>query len=146
MADTLLAREFPVSADRLYEYITLPERLTQWFGPEGTYLAEHDMDFSRTGPWFAVMVGRESGNRFKVSGEVTHVRPRTSVALTWAWHDDADGRGAESHVTFIVDATPKGARLTIDHRDLADAEAVEGHSKGWRSTLDKLSQQLGSPL
>lgn len=142
MADALLTRDFPVSPDRLYDYITRPDRLSQWFGPEGTYLAEHEMDFTRTGPWFAVMVGRESGSRFKVSGQVTHVRPKTSVGLTWAWHDDADKRGAESHVTLIVDALPKGARLTIDHRELADVDAVESHTKGWTSTLNKLSGLL----
>ncbi|MEZ5910946.1 MAG: SRPBCC domain-containing protein [Paracoccaceae bacterium] len=141
MPDVCLTRDFPVTTDGLYDYITRPDRLAQWFGPEGTELAEHDMDFTRTGPWFAVLVGRESGNRFKVSGQVTHVRPKTSVGLTWAWHDDADRRGAESHVTLSVAAAAKGAKLTIDHRELADAEAVESHRKGWTSTLDNLSKR-----
>jgi uncharacterized protein YndB with AHSA1/START domain len=144
MADALLTRNFPVLPDRLYDYITQPDRLAQWFGPEGTDLTDHKMDFTHPGPWFAVLVGRESGNRFKVSGQVTHVRPKASVGLTWAWHDDADRRGAESHVTLKVDATPKGARLTIDHRDLVDQESIDSHTKGWTSTLNRLTQILGT--
>jgi len=142
MPDVKLERDFPVPVETLFAYVTEPARLMEWFGPEGTFLADASMDFTRPGPWHAVMIGRESGNRFKVSGQVTQVRPLTSVGLTWGWHDDADRRGAESHVTFAVARTDTGSRLTIDHRDLADAEAVASHTAGWIATLAKLQRIL----
>lgn len=142
MADLTLHREFPVSTDVLFAHISDSALLIQWFGPEGIDLTEAKMDFTRTGPWFAIMHGRESGNRFKVSGQVTHVKPPTSVGLTWAWHDEADKRGPESHVTFTVAPTVGGAKLTIAHVDLADAEMVTSHNQGWTSTLNKLESFL----
>lgn len=140
MPDLRLEREFGVSPDRLFEMISTPDGLLQWFGPEGVELSENSLDFSRKGPWFAVMVGKESGQTFKVSGHVTHVENPRSVGLTWAWHDDNDKRGAESHVTLTVAPTADGARLVLEHRELADAEAVENHEAGWSSSLRKLEK------
>ena len=81
------------------------------------------------------------GQQFKVSGHVTHVDPPNSVGFTWGWHDDQDQRGPESHVTFSIVATETGARLVIDHRELADAEVAENHNTGWTSSLRKLEAQ-----
>mgnify|MGYP003396969030 FL=1 len=145
MPDARLERNFPVSVETLFAYVTEPAHLLEWFGPEGTDLTDAAMNFTTTGPWHAVMVGRESGNRFKVSGQVTHVRPMASIGLTWAWHDDTGQRGAESHETLSVVGTDGGSRLIIDHRDLADAAAVASHNAGWTSTLAKLTQLLSAP-
>lgn len=145
-ADLEFIRDYAVSIDRLWRALTEPEQVMQWFGPEGVDLATCDMDLSRTGPWACVMVGRESGNRFKVTGQVTHVRPpeggEGSVGFTWAWHDDNDARGPESHVIFEVSPHGGKARLRLIHRNLASQESAQEHSKGWLSTLRKLDGLL----
>jgi len=144
--DLDFVRDYKVSVDRLWHAVTDPAEIVQWFGPEGVDLDTCEMDMTRRGPWVCVMVGRESGNRFKVSGEVTHVRPpdsgEGSVGFTWAWHDDADRRGTESHVIFEVSARGDGARLRLLHRDLPDMSAAQEHTKGWLSTLRKLDAHL----
>ncbi|MFC3612237.1 SRPBCC domain-containing protein [Lutimaribacter marinistellae] len=139
MTDLTLSRRFPVPPERLFEWVTRPERILKWWGPEGMTVPESDIDFTRTGPWSSVMANAE-GQRFKVSGHVTHVDPPRSVGFTWAWHDESDRRGDESHVTLTVTAAPEGAQLTIDHRDLA-ADTAE-HEAGWTSTLNKLTALL----
>ncbi len=137
MADLKLEREFPVDPETLFAWVTNGAKLLQWWGPEGMHVPQHNLDFSRTGPWFSVMENSE-GQQYKVSGHVTHVDPPKSVGFTWAWHDDQDQRGAESHVTFAVTATETGSRLVVDHRELVDAEAAENHNMGWTSSLRKL--------
>ncbi len=137
MADLKLEREFPVSPDILFAWISDGAKLLQWWGPEGVHVPEHDLDFSRLGPWFSVMQNNE-GQQFKVSGQVTHVDPPNSVGFTWAWHDDQGQRGPESHVILSVAATGIGSRLVVDHRELADAEAAANHEQGWTSSLRKL--------
>ncbi|AXT28029.1 SRPBCC domain-containing protein [Ruegeria sp. AD91A] len=137
MADLKLEREFPVSPEELFAWISDGAKLLQWWGPEGMHVPEHNLDFSRTGPWYSVMENGE-GQRYKVSGHVTHVDPPKSVGFTWGWHDDQDQRGAESHVTLSVAATESGAHLVLDHRELADAEAAANHNQGWTSSLRKL--------
>ena len=141
MADARLEREFRVSPEKLFRFISRGAELVQWFGPEGLSVPDNDLDFSRLGPWYAVM-SNETGPVAKVSGQVTHVSPPTSVGFTWAWHDDADVRGHESHVTFTVEPTANGARLIIDHRELADADALERHGVGWTSSLVCLATVL----
>lgn len=140
MADLKLEREFPVSPDILFAWISDGAKLLQWWGPEGVHVPEHDLDFSRLGPWYSVMQNNE-GQRFKVSGHVTHVDPPKSVGFTWAWHDDQDQRGPESHVIFTVAETENGSHLVVDHRELADAEAAANHEQGWTSSLRKLEVQ-----
>lgn len=139
MPDLRLEREFSVDAQTLYAFLTTPEGLLQWWGPEGVHVIEHSLDFTATGPWFASMRSDE-GNFYKVSGHVTHIDPPRSVGFTWAWHDEADQRGEESHVTFTVEATDTGARLLLDHRDLPSAEIAERHTNGWASALRKLER------
>jgi uncharacterized protein YndB with AHSA1/START domain len=145
-ADITFVRDYPVALSRLWRAVTEPVQIIQWFGPEGVYLEDCNMDFRRTGPWFCVMAGKESGARMRVSGHVTHVAPpeegRGSIGFTWAWHDEAGARGPESHVSFTVEETGRGARLTLDHRALPDLDAAQGHSRGWTSTLGKLDRLL----
>ncbi|MFD0982353.1 SRPBCC family protein [Tropicimonas aquimaris] len=139
LEDVRLERIFPVSVETLYRYVSSPEGLARWWGPEGMKVPEHALDFTRKGPWFSVMENGE-GQRFKVSGHVTHVDPPKSVGFTWAWHDDQGRRGAESHVTLTVTETDRGAHLVIDHRGLPGAEAAENHTRGWTSSLVKLER------
>ena len=111
MTDLSLEREFNISADRLFDWISRDGKLVQWFGPEGMNVPESNLDFSRTGPWFAVM--SNASMTVKVSGQVTHVDPPRSVGFTWGWHDDDGTRGSESHVTMTVVPTNSGARLVL---------------------------------
>lgn len=139
MPDLRLEREFPVSPETLFTYLTTTDGLLQWWGHDGMTIPEHNLDFSRPGPWFSVMLTDE-GNRMKLSGQVTHVDPPRSVGFTWGWHDPQDVRGPESHVTLTVSATETGARLVLDHVDLPDAETVESHGRGWAAILQRLAR------
>ncbi|MBF9042085.1 SRPBCC domain-containing protein [Rhodobacterales bacterium HKCCE4037] len=149
-ADIEFIRDYPVALTRLWRAVTEPVQLIQWFGPEGVYLDDCDLSLKTEGPWFCEMVGKESGNRMRVSGHVTHVRPpedgKGSVGFTWAWHEPDGTRGAESHVTFTVEETASGARLTLSHVQLSDTEAAQSHSRGWTSTLRKLDTLLDTGL
>ncbi|MEP2533098.1 SRPBCC domain-containing protein [Shimia sp.] len=137
MSDIRLERSFGVSPERLFAAVTSQADLLQWWGPEGLHVPEHALDLSQTGPWYSVMVNEE-GQRFKVSGQVTSIDPPKSVGFTWAWHDDEDTRGPESHVTFSIVAMEEGARLIVDHRALGDDEVAQNHEMGWGSSLNKL--------
>lgn len=139
-----MIRDYKVTVARLWAAVTDPREIVKWFGPEGVDLVDCKMDLTRRGPWLCIMQGRESGDIFKNTGVVTHVRApdggtEGSVGFTWGWHDaETDARGPESHVIFEVSAHGGGARLRLVHRDLADDEAAQSHTKGWLSTLRKL--------
>ena len=141
MTDLRIEREFEVPPETLFEWITAGARLLQWWGPEGMTIPEHDLDFSRTGPWYSVMRNVE-GQDYKVSGQVTHVDPPHSVGFTWGWHDEDDRRGPESFVTLSVVETAAGARLIVDHRELPDDEIGAQHERGWISSVNSLAAYM----
>lgn len=144
-----IIRDYNVTLDRLWAAISDPRELVQWFGPEGIDIMACDLSFDATGPWFCQMVGRDSGQKFKVSGVVTHSRPPNgesegSVGFTWGWHDEEDARGPESHVIFEVSAHDGKARLRLVHRNLPDVEVAQRHTQGWLSSLNCLDAYLAT--
>ena len=72
MTDLRLERDFPVDAARLFHWISAPEKLLQWWGPEGVGMKEHNLDLSRPGPWSSTLVNSK-GDLHKMSGEVIAV-------------------------------------------------------------------------
>ena len=144
MAELRLERRFDADPERVFQYLTKAERLLEWWGPEGISLPDYRLDFDRTGPWFSVM-RLSDGRDLKVSGHVTHVDPPKSVGLTWAWHDENDRRGVESHVTIrLVPRRNGGTTLTLTHADLPEGEPADSHERGWTSTLGKLERLLAT--
>jgi len=145
MATLTLERTFDAAPERVFDYISRTEHLLKWWGPETIHIAEHQLALDRLGPWMSVMVNRE-GRRFKVSGQVTHVDPPNAIGFTWAWHDENDTRGLESHVTMrLVPALNGGTDFTLTHVDLPSDEAAQNHSEGWGSSLNKLAR-LAQPI
>jgi len=133
MADVRIVRDFKVSAERLFRAVTEQAEILNWWGHDGMTFPSYALDLTREGPWHSEMVGGQ-GARCKLSGQVTHVNPPRSVGFTWAWHDETDRRGPESHVTFSIEETGDGAaRLTVDHRDLQDSDVAARHEAGWTS-------------
>ena len=140
MSDLTIKRNFPVDPARVFAFVTETEHLLKWWGPEGISIAEHNLDLTQPGAWSSVMVNAD-GKRFKVTGEVVAVDPPNSVDFTWAWHDENDVRGHESHVRFEVrgDGTG-GTEFTLIHTGLADDESAQNHEMGWTSSFKKLER------
>lgn len=144
MATLTLERTFEAAPERVFEYISKTEHLLKWWGPETVRITEHDLSMDKTGPWVSVMENDEGG-RYKVSGQVTHVDPPNSIGFTWAWHDENDTRGVESHVTIkLVPAQNGGTDFTLTHVDLPSQEVADNHNMGWTSALRKLERLAGA--
>ena len=141
-ADTLtLERRFNAPKSLVWDFITRPENVIQWFGHDGWTLESHALDFTGTGPWHAFMRSQE-GNTFNVSGEVTEVTAPDQVTFTWAWHDAEGNRGHESVVTFRVEAAGDVTLFTLHHSGLPDAETATSHQGGWTAVLVRLERHF----
>lgn len=130
MSEVQIVRDFDVSPERLFRAVTEQAEVLNWWGHDGMTFPDVALDFSRKGPWHSEMIGAD-GTRYRMSGQVTHVSPPRSVGFTWSWQYPEAMRAPESHVTFTVDGTGTGARLTIDHRDLPDDDRAARHETGW---------------
>ncbi len=139
-----LKRTLPGSALRVFEMVSLPENMVRWWGHDGMIVPEHNLDFSKPGPWYSILQMTD-GSQKMVSGEVTQVDPPRFIAFTWAWHEGGPGgpRGTETKVTIeISDAGQDHANLTLKHYDLGTDSARSGHTKGWLSIIEKLETGL----
>ena len=142
MTDLVMERRFPADAQTVFAFLTRPENIAKWWGPEGMTCPELDMDLTERGPWRSTMMNAEGG-RYTVSGEVLEVEPPYRVEFTWGWHDDSGRRGHESHVTFeVTPAAEGGAVFKLTHADLPDEESAGNHEQGWTSALRKLERAL----
>ncbi len=144
MTELVITRTLAAPPEKVFAYVSDTQHLLKWWGPEGMHVPEHELAFDRLGPWMSVMMNDE-GQRYKVSGHVTHVDPPNSVGFTWAWHDENDKRGVESHVTIkLVPAAKGGTEMELRHVDLPDDDVAANHEKGWTSSLRKLERLAAS--
>lgn len=142
MSTLTMERRFAAPPATVFEYLTRPEHIAKWWGPEGMTCPVLEMDLTRPGPWVSEMMNAD-GARYKASGEVVAVNMPHIVEFTWAWHDETDARGHNSTVRFAVeDDGAGGALFTLTHSGLADEESAENHKGGWTSSLHKLERLL----
>jgi len=141
MTDVVLERQFAAPIEKVFDYISSPEKVLVWWGPESVTVRNADLNFGQVGPWTSEMHAKD-GTIFKVSGEVTEVDPPHSVIFTWAWHDDTDVRGHESQVQIVLAKQGGGTNFTLIHRNLASDESAQSHTAGWTSSIGRLEAEF----
>jgi uncharacterized protein YndB with AHSA1/START domain len=110
---------FDAPPDEVWESLTDPERLEEWFAND----VEFDLDRGGVFRW--------------EDGEVRHaiveeVEPERRLALRW-WDPSAP---EESEVTFTLDETEEGTKLVVTETATAEwAWALEAHAHAGRQRL-----------
>ena len=141
MATLTMERIFDAPPARVFSFLTRTENLLNWWGPEGTSIREHDLDFSRVGYWSAVMVGPQGGAQ-EVGGRVLAIDPPYMVELTLSFTIDG-GRGPESTIRFDVSARDTGGtHLLLTQTGLNSEHIDDMMNKGWNSSLERLERLI----
>jgi uncharacterized protein YndB with AHSA1/START domain len=110
--------EMPVTAERLWEALTDPEQLSGWFG------ALVDWELHPGGE--ARFQEADGSERH---GRVDDVRPERHLRFTW-W--PASDPTDTSEVSYLLEPTAEGTRLTIQERRVTRVEDVAVRdSVGW---------------
>lgn len=133
----VMTRTLPAPPETVWRFLTEGPNLLNWWGPEGTTITDNALDFRRTGPWHATMVG-PSGHGASVGGHVLLVNAPHAVTLTLSFDMGADGRGPESEITFALTPDPAGTLLTLTQTGLDPAHIDDMMNKGWNSALGRL--------
>ncbi len=142
MKELRIERRFPVAPARVFAFVTETENLVKWWGPEGTSLGEHNLDLSKTGDWFFVLID-PSGGHTRVSGVVLEVDPPNRVEFTLVLPSKEGPAEIDSVVRFEI--SPDGAGGTVfvlTQTGLTSEQIVEGSTNGWISTLTRLERLL----
>jgi uncharacterized protein YndB with AHSA1/START domain len=91
----------PADPEKVFKHLTQTAHLLNWRGPEGKTIADHTLDFSRTGPWSAHMVG-PTGEVGTVGGDVREVDPPRTVEFNFSFAMPDGRHGPESVIHFTL--------------------------------------------
>lgn len=135
-----MTRIFAAPQDRVFAHLTQTEFLLNWWGPEGTRIADHALSFAAPGPWSATMIGPE-GHAATVGGDVRAVEPPHMVELTLSFAMENDARGPESVIRFTLAPMDDGrTRLVLTQSGLNPEHIADMRDKGWNSALARLEK------
>jgi uncharacterized protein YndB with AHSA1/START domain len=115
-------------AARVFQALTDPRQLVQWWGAEGRFQATHmEADLRVGGAW--VMRGSGMGGKpFTIRGEYRAIdRPRL---LEFTWLADWHGDEPQSVVRFDLEEKDGVTTVRLTHSGLTSERARENY-KGW---------------
>lgn len=133
-----LKRRLQARPEKVYAAWTDPEKIAHWFGPSqviaGLVQAEIDL---RNGGHYRIAFDMTDGQHHQVGGVYRDVVPNRKLVFSWAWHTTPE---RQSLVTVSLQPDGDGTLLTLQHEQLFDEAARDGHESGWIGTLDKLEK------
>jgi uncharacterized protein YndB with AHSA1/START domain len=134
----VLARvDIAVPPERVFRALTTDE-LSQWWGQADMYqTTKHTMDLRPGGAWRSEGVS-SSGDPFHVGGEVIEVEPPHRLVFSWksSWEEGT------TTVSYRLDATATGTRVTVRHSGFANPAACGDHAEGWERVFAWLETHL----
>ena len=141
----VIVREFRAPITALWSALTDSDQAPDWWGPHGFHVPREsiDTDLEVGGLYRACMVKDDTGDEHWWSGVHTDIEPPKLLMFTHAW-DKPDGtRGFETEVTFRLEETDGGSRMTFTQGPFESVESRDGHGIGWRESFDRLADHLG---
>jgi uncharacterized protein YndB with AHSA1/START domain len=140
----VISRVFPAPRELVFKAWSSAEHLERWFSPECFSVPASEIEF-RPGGVFNICMRSPDGQDSWSKGHYDEISPPDRLAFTSAVIVGGSKKfTVQTTVTFENQGT--GTLLTVhqlyDIHDEAFLGAVEGSAEGWRTTLDKLEQEV----
>ncbi len=120
--------------ERVFQAITDPRQLMQWWGQKGLYHhTDWKADLRPGGAWRSEGLSDKDGSPYSVSGEYVEVDPPRAVSYTWvaSWSGPL-----KTLVRWDLQPAAGGTLVRIRHSGFAKAPAAaQGHSEGWQRVI-----------
>ncbi len=125
----------------VFEAMTSPEHVPQWYGPRGWTLPVCEIDLHPGGAWRYVMRGPD-GTEMGLGGEYREISPPERLVTTESF-DDYPG---ESLNTLILTEEGGQTKVTVtvlyESKEVRDAVIASGMQEGAAETYDRLAEHL----
>jgi uncharacterized protein YndB with AHSA1/START domain len=132
-------RRLNAAPAKVYAAWTDPKKIIHWFGRADakphSFQAEID---ARTGGRYRISFSTDD-EYYEVGGVYREVVPNERLVFSWAWHSTPE---RQSQVTVSLQPDGDGTLLTLQHEQLFDAAARDGHERGWIGSLEKLANYV----
>ena len=142
--EIVLTREFDAPRDLVFQALSKPEHVGQWWGQKGSTMAECRMDFRPGGAWR--FVERDAnGAEWGFRGEVREIDPPKRIVQTFEF----DGMpGHISVETLELEDIGGATRLTVtsvfDSQQDRDGMLQSGMEQGAGESYDRLEAYLAT--
>ena len=142
--EIIMTRSFNAPRELVFEAMTRPEHVKNWFGLRGSTLPVCEIDLRPGGSWRYVI--RESnGHEMGMHGVYREIERPERMVTTEIFDDWPD---AETVVTVTLveqdGRTMLTTRVLYPSLEVRDAVIASGMAKGASITYDRLSEYLGT--
>jgi uncharacterized protein YndB with AHSA1/START domain len=139
MTHVTLVRRIRARPSIVFEALTTPEGLAQWWGPDAgpVLFAETDV---RVGGRFRVRFRMLDGSEHESSGEYLELIESQRLVMSWQWTSGGEPEedGAVSRIEIDLKGIDAGTEISFTHARLRTEASRASHEGGWAGALDKL--------
>lgn len=129
--------EVAAAPERVFRALASDE-ITQWWVRPGVFdTREWSGDVRPGGRWSASGIG--GGNPYTLEGEFAEVSAPEKLVHTWHL---AGTPAAPTTVTYLLEPTQTGTRLTLKHEGFTTPEGCTNTAAGWETSFEKLAELL----
>jgi uncharacterized protein YndB with AHSA1/START domain len=142
--EIVISRVLNAPRERVWEAMTDPEQITQWWGPAGFTDTTQEWDFRVGGVWRHTMRGPD-GREYPNRSVFTEIVQPERVGYSHGW--DAKGAGEMFKATWTLEAQGDKTKVTIRMvaPSAAERDKIEkdfGAVEGGKQTLGRLAEFL----
>jgi uncharacterized protein YndB with AHSA1/START domain len=125
---------------RVFEAMTDPEQVAEWWGPEGFTCPEVALD-PRVGGAYRIAMQPPDGELFYLAGKYIEVEPPFRLAYTFHWEPpDPDDR--ETVARVALRGRDGATEVELTQGTFATEARRELHKAGWIDTLARLASHV----
>jgi uncharacterized protein YndB with AHSA1/START domain len=137
-----LSRMVEASPQRVFEAMTDPEQVAEWWGAGGVHLPRGNPR-PESGCAYRIAMQPPEGELFHLAGEYVEVEPASRLAYTFRWEPpDPDDR--ETVARLVLRERDGATEVELTQHPFATEARCELHRAGWTDTLARLASHLAS--
>ena len=135
-----MRRVLPAPRARVFQALTEPRDLAEWWGPRGFTTPSAQIDL-RVGGRYRFTMQPPDGESFHLSGEFTEVDPPARLAYTFRW-EEPDPDDQETVVTLSLGDLGDSTELIFTQGTFATEARRALHDQGWTDGFERLQELL----
>ena len=139
--ELVTTREFDAPLELVFDVITKPEHVRNWFAPFSDEVTECEIDLRVGGSYHIVFVTPD-GTECSFRGTYSEVEPPTRTVATWLFEGWPDAEAVETVELHEADGVTT-LTMSLAFRDAAGRAHMK-KSDGQQSSFDKLEDYLRS--
>jgi uncharacterized protein YndB with AHSA1/START domain len=134
--------ELSAPATAVFEALTDPQQLPEWWGPHRFTTRSIDLDLHVGGRYRFAMQPPE-GERFNLQGEFLEIDAPRRLVYTFRW-EEPDPDDVDTVAAISLLDLGGSTRLIVDQGAFATEPRRELHEHGWGDSLQRLQTWLAS--